>query len=288
MNYDTSRKEDRECDRKCSTCAEREGCPAGEEESAKRMGKIGYKIIVASGKGGVGKSTVAVNLAAALRDQGFRVGLLDADITGPSVPMLLGIDERGLVEGRDGILPVDAQGIKVISMGLLLKSSDSAVIWRGPLKMAAIKQFLGDVEWGELDFLIVDLPPGTSDEPLSIVQLVPELSGAVIVTTPQDVALLDSRKAINMAKSLKVPVLGVIENMSGLVCPGCGEVLEIFGSGGGERAAKEMGVPFLGSLPIDPNIASLGDHGETFSGGRDAASDSFDHIVDELKRRLSL
>ena len=187
-----------------------------------RMERVKHKIMIASGKGGVGKSTVAVNLARALQARGFRVGVLDADITGPSTAKLLGVEKARLQAGPGGIEPVDSKGLKVISMAFALSGPDSAVVWRGPMKMAAIKQFLSDVNWGDLDFLIIDLPPGTSDEPLSVVQLLPDLTGAVIVTTPQEVALLDSRKAVNMAKSMKVPILGIVENMSGLVCPHCG------------------------------------------------------------------
>ena len=217
-----------------------------------RMAKIKHKIIIASGKGGVGKSTVSVNLARALQMKGLRVGILDGDITGPDIPKLLGIEEARLKQGPDGIEPAQADGIKAASMALILTSRETPVVWRGPMKMAAIKQFIQDVNWGDLDFLLIDLPPGTSDEPLSVVQLIPELAGAIIVTTPQEVALLDSRKAVNMVKAMKLPVLGIVENMSGLNCPHCGESISIFGAGGGQRMAEEMNVPFLGAIPIDP------------------------------------
>ena len=184
---------------KCETCSYEGSSPDQDSKEAvtclvDRMSKIKHKIIIASGKGGVGKSTVSVNLARALGRNGFRVGILDADITGPNIPMLLGIEEQKLIKGTDGIKPANASGIKVASVALLLQNRDLPVVWRGPKKMAAIKQFIQDVAWGELDFLIIDLPPGTSDEPLSVVQLIPDLSGAIIVTTPQDVSLLDSRK----------------------------------------------------------------------------------------------
>ncbi len=247
-----------------------------------RMAKIKHKIIVASGKGGVGKSTVSVNLARALQMKGMRVGILDADITGPDIPKLLGIEEARLSKGPDGIQPPVSEGIKAASMAFVLSSRDSPVVWRGPMKMAAIKQFIQDVDWGDLDYLIVDLPPGTSDEPLSVVQLIPELAGAIIVTTPQDVALLDSRKAVNMVLAMKLPVLGIIENMSGLVCPHCGGSISIFGSGGGQRMAEEMDVPFLGAIPIDPGVCAMGDRGHTFVDSKTQAQESFSRIVDKL------
>lgn len=285
-----------ECDSKCESCATRGTCTDPKKEMdeqmravSARMGRIKNKIMIASGKGGVGKSTVAVNLARSLQSLGFRVGVLDADITGPSTAKLLGVEASRLSGGPEGIEPVDSKGLKVISMAFALSGTDSAVVWRGPMKMAAIKQFMSDVNWGDLDFLIIDLPPGTSDEPLSVVQLLPDLSGAVIVTTPQEVALLDSRKAVNMAKSMNVPLLGIVENMSGLRCPHCGEVLEIFKTGGGERAAEELGVPFLGAIPLDPEVAPLGDSGIAFVEKETAAKKSFekvvDRLLDELKKR---
>ena len=247
-----------------------------------RMGRVKHKIMVASGKGGVGKSTVAVNLARSLQARGFSVGVLDADITGPSTAMLLGVEGERLSAGPAGIDPVDSRGVKVISMAFALSDSGSAVVWRGPMKMAAIKQFLSDVSWGDLDYLIIDLPPGTSDEPLSVVQLLADLTGVVIVTTPQEVALLDSRKAVNMAKSMKVPILGIVENMSGLRCPHCGELIEIFKTGGGERAAEELSVPFLGAIPLDPEVAPLGDEGIAFVEKGTAAMESFEKVVDGI------
>ncbi len=246
------------------------------------MAKIKHKIIIASGKGGVGKSTVTVNLARALQMKGLQVGILDGDITGPDIPKLLGIEDARLKQGPEGIEPAQAEGIKAASMALILTSRDTPVVWRGPMKMAAIKQFIQDVNWGDLDFLLVDMPPGTSDEPLSVVQLIPELAGAIIVTTPQEVALLDSRKAVNMVKAMKLPVLGIVENMSGLVCPHCGESISIFGSGGGQRMAEEMDVPFLGAIPMDPTISSLGDRGQSFVQSGTPASGSFNKIVERL------
>lgn len=246
------------------------------------MAKIKHKIIIASGKGGVGKSTVSVNLARALQMKGLSVGILDADITGPDIPKLLGIEKARLKQGQEGIEPAKADGIKAASMALILSSRETPVVWRGPMKMAAIKQFIQDVNWGELDFLLIDLPPGTSDEPLSVVQLIPELAGAIIVTTPQEVALLDSRKAVNMVKAMKIPVLGIVENMSGLICPHCNEGISIFGAGGGRGMAEEMNVPFLGAIPIDPAVCALGDRGRSFVQSEIPAKGSFGQIVEKL------
>jgi Mrp family chromosome partitioning ATPase len=220
--------------------------------------------VVLSGKGGVGKSTVAVNLAVALMASGKRVGLLDVDIHGPSIPTMLGL-EHHVLGGSDGeIEPADVEGLKVISIGLFLPSPDEAIIWRGPLKMGAIKQFLKDVAWGDLDFLVIDSPPGTGDEPLSVCQLIGRLDGAVIVTTPQKVAAVDVRKSISFCRQLHVPVLGVVENMNGFACPKCGEITSVFRSGGGKHIANDMGVPFLGSIPLDPQIGEACDSGQAF------------------------
>lgn len=283
-----------DCDSKCETCAEKKTCTDPKKEideqtrlARARMDKIRYKIIIASGKGGVGKSTVSVNLARALAKKGYKVGLLDADITGPNIPKLMGIEDEKLRSGPDGISPVEAKGIKAVSMAFILSEKDSAVVWRGPMKMAAIRQFMSEVNWGELDFLLIDLPPGTSDEPLSVVQLLPDLTGAIIVTTPQEVALLDSGKAVNMAKSMNVPLLGIIENMSGLKCPHCGEKIEIFKTGGGKRASKEMDVPFLGTIPLDPEVSILGDNGIAFIDQETGANKDFEAIVSRLLEKVN-
>lgn len=274
---------------KCEGCTQRNSCndkgPGNSEDhlcAVERMDRVKHKILIASGKGGVGKSTVSVNLARALKIMGYSVGLLDADITGPNIPLLLGIEDQRMSPGPHGIEPGDADGIKVTSMALLLSSRDSAVVWRGPKKMAAIKQFIEGVNWGDLDFLLIDLPPGTSDEPLSIIQLIPDLAGAVIVTTPQEVSLLDSRKAVNMIKIMDVPVLGIVENMSGLLCPHCGEAINIFSADGGKKTADEMEVPFLGSIPIDPEVSALGDRGLTFVEKDSRAGQCFREIVDGI------
>lgn len=229
-----------------------------------RLCRINHKIVVLSGKGGVGKSTVAVNLATALALSGLRVGLLDVDIHGPSVPTMLGLEHETLKGTKGELHPVEFGGLKVMSIGFLLQNPDHAVIWRGPMKMGVIKQFLTDVNWGDLDYLIVDAPPGTGDEPLSLCQLIQPLTGAVIVTTPQRVAAIDVRKSISFCRQLNVPVLGVVENMSGFVCPKCGELTQILPEGGGKKIASDMKVPFLGAIPMDPGIAQSGDSGKVF------------------------
>jgi len=230
-----------------------------------RMAKIKHKIMVLSGKGGVGKSTVAVNIAVALGLEGKKVGILDADFHGPSIPTLLHLNGKSLKAGENGIEPIDfVEGVKVISIGFFMAEQDKAVIWRGPMKISVLKQLLAEVNWGELDYLIIDFPPGTGDEPLSVAQLIPNADGAIIVTTPQDLSLIDVRKSIDFCRQLKLPVLGVIENMSGLVCPHCGQVIDVFKRGGGEKMAKEMEIPFLGSIPIEPLIVEASDNGKPF------------------------
>lgn len=244
-----------------------QGSFAGMKEKVnERMGQVKKEIMVMSGKGGVGKTTIAVNLAIALKAKGFKVGLLDLDIHGPNVPKMLGIGQEKLATNENEIMPIIlknglAKGLKVMSMGFLLEE-DAPVIWRGPLKMRAISQFLGDVKWEKLDFLIIDLPPGTGDEPLSMAQLVPQVEGSVIVTTPQEVALIDSRRAVNFSKKLNIPILGIVENMSGLACPHCGKEIKLFKVGGGKKAAEELKVPFLGKISLDPKIVEASDSGE--------------------------
>ena len=238
---------------------------AEQEQIRKRVRQIKHQILVLSGKGGVGKSTVAVNLAVSLALVGKKVGLLDIDIHGPSIPKILNLEAETIQALGNTILPINmVENLKVMSIGFLLRGSDDAVIWRGPMKYQMIKQFLKDVQWGNLDFLIVDSPPGTGDEPLSIVQLLENADGAIIVTTPQEVALSDVRKCITFCRNLKLPVIGVLENMSGFVCPKCGERTDIFKSGGGEIMAKQMGVPFLGRIPIEPQIVQSCDSGKPF------------------------
>lgn len=250
-----------------------------------RMAKVKHRIMVMSGKGGVGKTTVAANLAFALGMSGLDVGLMDADIHGPNVPMILGIEEKrpAVIEGKIYPVPVTPR-LKAISIGFLLPSKDASIIWRGPLKMNAIRQFLTGVEWGELDYMVIDLPPGTGDEPLSVVQLLKKVDGAIIVTTPQDLALLSARKAVNFSRVLKVPVIGIIENMSGFVCPHCGTEINIFKYGGGERAAIELGVPFLGRVPFDPQMVEAADSGTPFvlqKGSR--VTEAFEQIIENVR-----
>ncbi len=233
--------------------------PAGRAQRGKQtIEGVRNVLAVGSGKGGVGKSTVAVNLAVSLAQSGANVGLLDADITGPNIPLMMGVSGDPVAKG-DKILPLEAHGVKVISIAFFVPP-DQPVIWRGPMVGGAIQQFLRDVDWGELDYLVVDLPPGTGDASLSLAQLIP-LAGALLVSTPQDVALLDASKSLSMFEKLEVPILGFVENMSYFLCPHCGERTEIFGFGGAEAAAKKLGHPFLGRVPIDTEIRIGGDRG---------------------------
>jgi ATP-binding protein involved in chromosome partitioning len=255
----------------CDTCETGSTCSAKEKEEheearlQQKLFCIRHKIMVMSGKGGVGKSTVSVNFAASLALQGYEVGVLDADIHGPDIPRMCGVENRPLVSHGEGLEPIKVfKGLKAMSTGLLSQDPDKAIVWRGPLKHRAIKQFLGDVNWGDLDYLVIDLPPGTGDEPLSVAHLIKNVDGAIIVTTPQDVALLDSRKAVNFSRLLNIPVLGIVENMSGMVCPHCGEKIDLFKVGGGERAALDLGVPFLGRIPLDPQMVISCDAGTPF------------------------
>ena len=227
---------------------------------------VKHVVLILSGKGGVGKSTVAANLALAFSNHGYQTGLLDLDIHGPDIPKMLGIEEAHLTSyDQKHIEPVQVTGtLGVISMAFLLPEKTTPVIWRGPMKMGAIRQFLEDVNWGDLDYLVVDSPPGTGDEPLSVCQLIENPDGAVIVTTPQELAIADVRKCVNFCRQLKLPVLGVIENMSGFVCPKCGELTEIFSAGGGDRMARDMGLTLLGHIPIDPKIVEAGDAGTPY------------------------
>lgn len=235
------------------------------QQIRQRMSRIKNKILILSGKGGVGKSTVSVNLAISLALAGKKVGLLDIDIHGPSIPKVLNLEDARISSDGQDILPVEmTNNLKVMSIGFLLQGKDLAVIWRGPRKYHMIKQFLKDVQWGNLDYLIIDSPPGTGDEPLSIVQLLENCTGAIIVTTPQEVALSDVRKGITFCRNLDVGILGVIENMSGFICPQCGHETNIFKSGGGEKMAEEMSVPFLGRIPIDPAIVEACDSGKPY------------------------
>jgi Mrp family chromosome partitioning ATPase len=229
------------------------------------MNQIKYKILVLSNKGGVGKSSVATTIARYLSNNGNNVGLLDADIHGPSVAKMLGFEGKRIMVNDKKLIPYAVKpGLCAISMASLLDNNDHPVIWRGPLKMGVLKQFLAEVDWGSLDYLIIDSPPGTGDEPLSLCQMIKRLTGAIIVTTPQDIALLDSRKCVHFLRQLNTPVLGILENMSGFTCPHCGKKTDLFKSGGGEKAASELGVPFLGRIPFDTRMVELGDDGKSF------------------------
>jgi Mrp family chromosome partitioning ATPase len=232
-----------------------------EKNLRQRLCHIQNKILIMSGKGGVGKSSTAVNLALALAMQEQAVGLLDVDIHGPSVPMMLGVEGAVTLMDGESLLPVNAFGLKVMSLGLMLENPDDAVIWRGAMKHGVIRQMIGEVAWGYLDYLVVDCPPGTGDEPLSVAQTLGGGTRAVIVTTPQDVAILDVRKSIDFCRQLNIPILGIVENMSGFACPGCGQVHHIFKEGGGVSLAAETGVPFLGAIPLDPTLVAAGDAG---------------------------
>jgi ATP-binding protein involved in chromosome partitioning len=264
-----------------------------EQRLKMKMSKIKHKIAVISGKGGVGKSTVTVNLAMSFALQGHtdKVGVLDADITGPCVPKMLGLHGQKLQAGPAGVFPtMGPLGVKVVSMDFLLPSDEAPVIWRGPLKMKAISQFLSDITWGELDFLFIDLPPGTGDEPLSIMQLIPEMDGVVIVTIPSEVSQIVVKKAVTFSRKLNIPVIGIIENMSGFICPKCGAEIEIFKVGGGKKIAKDLKIPFLGKIPIDPAICVDSDSGIPFVTENPAspAVKAFAEIVMKIKQFLKV
>jgi Mrp family chromosome partitioning ATPase len=251
--------------------------------------RIKHVIIVMSGKGGVGKSTVSSNLAAAFAMKGLRTGIMDVDIHGPNIPKMFGLEDERIGVEDDKLVPVTAaHGLKVMSMAFLLPEKDAPVAWRGPVKMGAIRQFIEDVAWGDLDHLVIDMPPGTGDEAISIIQLIPKADGMIVVTTPQEVALLDSRKSIVFSAQVKIPIIGVVENMSGFVCPHCGERSDIFKAGGGERTAKEMNIQFLGRVPIEPGIVLSGDSGMPIvAASPDSASaKAFIGIAEKVLRTL--
>jgi len=257
-----------------------------EKRLKEKMAKIKHPLIVMSGKGGVGKTTVAVNLAYALSLTGKSVGILDIDLHGPNIAKMLGIEKHSLYNFEFGIQPVDvSDNLKAVSVALTGYNSDQPIIWRGPMKAAVIRQFLADVNWGDLDYLVIDSPPGTGDEPLSACQLIPNVSGIIIVTTPQDVAILDARKSVLFAREIKIPVVGVIENMSGFICPNCHAETDIFKKGGGEKAAQELKVPFLGRVPFQPEFVEFGDKGTPFVSFQEKSksAEAFMSIVDKIK-----
>jgi len=259
------------------------------DELAKQsLRKIKQKFLVMSGKGGVGKTSVSINLAVALANKGYKVGLLDVDIHGPDIPRMLGLTGI-LASGADKkLMPIPfSDNLKVVSMESLMQDRDEAVIWRGPMKHNAIRQFIGEVNWGDLDYLVIDSPPGTGDEPLTIAQLIPD-ARAVIVTTPQEVALADIRKSISFCKNVKMNIFGIIENMSGFTCPHCHKVVDIFGTGGGEKTALAYGLNFLGKIPFDPDMVRCGDEGIAFQNKfKDALiTDAFKKIVEGMKPNI--
>lgn len=259
-----------------------------DQKLKENMHQIKHKIAIISGKGGVGKSTVAANLATAFALKGYknRVGMLDVDIHGPCIPKLLGVKGKKLKVTPEGAYPVtNPEGIKVVSMDFLVANQETPIVWRGPLKMRAIKQFLSDFKWGELDFLFIDAPPGTGDEPLSTMQLIPEMDGTIIVTIPSQVSEDVVKKAVIFSKQMKIPVIGIVENMSGFVCPNCGEKVNILGAGAGKRIAEELNVPFLGQIPMDPRICEEGDKGTSFlkEYPKSAATEAFTEIITKVE-----
>ena len=251
-----------------------------------KLSNIKHTLIVMSGKGGVGKTTVAVNLAYALSLTGKKVGILDIDLHGPNIAKMLGIEKQELCISEFNIEPVAVgENLKAVSIALSGYNPDQPIIWRGPAKAAVIQQFLRDVNWGILDYLVIDSPPGTGDEPLSACQLIPDASGIIVVTTPQDVAILDARKSILFAREIKIPVAGIIENMSGFICPHCQSEVNIFKKGGGQRAAQELNVVFLGRIPFEPEFVELGDNGTPFVSfqKKTKSAEAFMEIVGKIK-----
>lgn len=250
-----------------------------------RMAEIRHKLVVVSGKGGVGKSTVAASLATALDQAGKRVGLLDIDIHGPSIPTLMGIKGNPLeIVGRQIVPAKVSENLAVVSIGFLVSTGRDPVIWRGPMKHGAIRQFLADVDWGRRDYLVVDSPPGTGDEPLSVAQLIGSPAEAIVVTTPQQVAIADVRRCVAFCRALSLRIVGIVENMSGLVCPKCGERIDLFKRGGGMALALEMDVPFLGQIPMDPEVVTAGDEGIPLlrAGPQSPAAKAFSEVVAKI------
>jgi ATP-binding protein involved in chromosome partitioning len=274
------------------TVSVRMGATVAKPRAAAPTGRIpgvAHTIAVASGKGGVGKSTLSVNLAVALAETGARVGLLDADIYGPSVPVMMGVQRMPEIDDRQKLMPLEAHGVKLMSLGFLLPDRSAPVIWRGPMIGKALNQFLRDVEWGELDYLLIDLPPGTGDAQLTLSQSL-ALSGSVIVTTPQDVAMTIASRVLVMFRKMGVPILGIVENMSTYICPTCHHATPIFGSGGGRRAAEQLGAPFLGEVPLDGEVCEGGDEGRPILVRNPASpvADVFRQVATALAGRVSV
>jgi ATP-binding protein involved in chromosome partitioning len=298
MTKTDKQKNTEDCKEECNSCATSNQCRDPKKEQyeteqkiKQQLKKIKYKIAIISGKGGVGKSTVTANLAMAFAMQGKKVGVIDADIHGPCIPKMLGLKGQTLKPNPDGTLsPAKGKlGISVASMDFLLKNDETPVIWRGPLKMRLIQQFLSDITWGELDFLFVDLPPGTGDEPLTVMQLIPDMDGVVIVTMPSEVSEAVVKKSVTFAKQVGIPIIGIIENLSGFVCPECGKKIDIFKSGGGKRIAEALSVPYLGNIPIDPKVCASSDSGIPFiaANANQPAAEAFTGIVKKTERFLA-
>ena len=287
----------------CKTCPSKSDDQQGTCGSAKvaktmqdlglqsTLSKIKHKILVMSGKGGVGKSTVATNVALGLAKRGYQVGLVDVDLHGPDICRMLDLKEKLYTEKKEKpkLLPpmIYDDNLKVISLEYLMDNRDEAIIWRGPLKIQAIRQFIGDIDWGELDYLVIDAPPGTGDEPLSVAQTIKDVN-ALIVTTPQEIALADVRKSISFCRHVKIRILGIVENMSGFICPHCSKPVNIFGSGGGMRTALEFSLRFLGKIPMDPQVVMGGDAGKPYlsSGAGTVATKAFDEVLDNVVKEL--
>ena len=287
----------------CKTCPSKSDDPQGSCGAAKvaksmqeiglqsTLSKIKHKILVMSGKGGVGKSTVATNVAMGLAQRGYQVGLIDVDLHGPDICRMLGLKEKLYTdkEEKPKLLPPMKynDNLKVISLEYLMENRDEAIIWRGPLKIQAIRQFIGDMDWGKLDYLVIDAPPGTGDEPLSVAQTIKDVS-ALIVTTPQEIALADVRKSISFCRHVKIRILGIVENMSGFICPHCNKPVDIFGTGGGKKVALEYSLRFLGKIPMDPQVVLGGDSGRPYlsSGAGTFATKAFDEVLDNVLKEL--
>ncbi|MFO8032692.1 MAG: iron-sulfur cluster carrier protein MrpORP [Desulfohalobiaceae bacterium] len=278
----------------CGSCAENSSCKTNEQDQDLKlklcMGRIKNKLVILSGKGGVGKSSVAANLAVGLALSGYKVGLMDVDVHGPSIPRLLNLGEAKIQSAEQKLLPVRwNENLSVISLGFFLPSKEDAVIWRGPIKMGLIRQFLEDVDWGDLDYLLIDCPPGTGDEPISVLQLLGGQAKAIVVTSPQVLAIDDVRRSIHFCRQTGNPVLGIVENMSGFVCPHCRQEVNIFNSGGGEVLAQEMNVPFLGRIPLDPGMVSAADEGSPYlqSHVDDPAALAMERILEPIRELVS-
>lgn len=274
-----------DCSQGSCSGAQESGAQGNQDEAVKfSLEKIKNKIVVMSGKGGVGKTSASVNLSMALANRGYKVGIMDVDLHGPDIPRMLGLKGMLDLSKNRKLNPMPySENLSAVSIESLSPGKDDAIIWRGPVKYSAIRQFIADVEWGALDFLVIDSPPGTGDEPLTVAQTIKDAK-AIIVTTPQEVSLADVRKSINFCKTLKMEIFGLIENMSGFACPHCGEALDLFGTGGGEKTADQMGIPFLGRIPFDPRVVVCGDAGLSF---RESYADSpvakaFDAIAERL------